>query len=338
MDNFDGQFMQAIPVPTPQGGKLKFKPITGPFYSTPQAVITMERALEIMIPLFNLTGDSFTARSILVMDYSPMRKCVKITTTSDKGYAIEPHVHKELHTLTLTDHTITNKIMPFHEHSEFTHETPIVLHLGNDVRGILPDRYVSKIDGYSDGLTMQYIVTDYNDKYSSILDAETHFRNKYIREPRLVLFLTLIHLNRKIGFVHWDLHLGNLLVNKENGFDFLLFDFDLSETNSVKNDVVFSRYLREGNGTIDIQGAIEGLVIDGTFEEKRKLYGLGCDMLFYFLTCKQYVGGFDMRYFESDTVKYIMECIMYFSHSDTRTLFTVMIPTLCQKLSQVVCL
>ena len=147
--------------------------------------------------------------------------------------------------------------------------------------------------------------------------------------------MTLIHLNHKIGFIHWDLHLGNLLINKKTGIEFLLYDFDLSETDSVKNDVMFERYGNSQNEGIDIGRIIRGMCVRGSYEEKKRLYGLVCDMLMYFLNCKNVLKTkFDVNKFSSPMMKQLYGCMSDLKYTDNDELFKVLIPLVCIRVTE----
>lgn len=105
--------------------------------------------------------------------------------------------------------------------------------------------YESLYDLYSDnvafGFPTLYMVLEYNTDYMTLEDtrkikpSSTNFlspEKKCQIAEKLIPMLK--YLRDNLGFSHWDLHAGNLLVNPETA-DFKLFDFDLSRTDANNN-------------------------------------------------------------------------------------------------------
>ncbi len=86
-----------------------------------------------------------------------------------------------------------------------------------------------------------YSILDFNPGYVTL--------NNYVNtknppgERKCILAFNVLrmlaHINRRYGFIHWDLHGENLLINQFDNFKF--FDFDLSSTKNITNTVLFER-------------------------------------------------------------------------------------------------
>ena len=86
----------------------------------------------------------------------------------------------------------------------------------------------------------QYLVMEYDDNYKTLKDQLPHIPNS----QKCLLFENiaqmLLRLNTSIGFSHWDLHRGNVLIDKTNPVNFKLFDFGRSSTNKNFSNTLFS--------------------------------------------------------------------------------------------------
>lgn len=102
---------------------------------------------------------------------------------------------------------------------------------------------ITKLSKYfvNKGMTkFLYMILEYDKSYSTLKLNVPHFtfENKLFYLNNIMKTLWL--LNKEIGFVHWDLHPDNLLVNIKSN-EFKLFDFDLSSTKKNINDEIYSR-------------------------------------------------------------------------------------------------
>jgi thiamine kinase-like enzyme len=167
---------------------------------------------------------------------------------------------------------------------------------------------------------------------------------KYNKHPKKFhillekLFTTLIYLNKNFGFIHWDLHTGNLLINKITCTSFLLYDFDMSETNMFNNNEFIGRYNDTINGSINIQQIIEEMDIENkTYNEKKKIYGLATDLLTFYFGCKSKLQPkINIDYFTSPIIKKIAKKINKLNYNDNNYMFTNAVPSLCKKLVKII--
>lgn len=94
----------------------------------------------------------------------------------------------------------------------------------------------------SDVNDIRYFITEKNDSFCPLDDFVTRniiYYNQYFCTFIIDLFTLLRYLNLKYGFVHWDLHFGNLLVS--SNLQFKLYDFDMSMTTEIPNEEIFRR-------------------------------------------------------------------------------------------------
>lgn len=94
------------------------------------------------------------------------------------------------------------------------------------------------------------------------------------------IFQLLTYLNNKYNFVHWDLHQGNLFINKKDSAMFKIYDFDFSEIalgdNVLINNNIFDAFDEESFRYID--------------KDRRKNFGFIFDIyrVFYSFTFGEY--------------------------------------------------
>ena len=296
----------------------------------------------------DLSGNKRNDRLIYMVSINDdITKYVKITPNSEPEYNAEINIYKELNAYMKNDKKIKNKILKICNNDFIDNIcNDIELRLYENITCNLTfenSKNVKKLyktyDNHRKNYKIQYLVTEYNDNYIPIQDDKKYFLTKYNEYPEKIhillekLFTTLIYLNKNFGFIHWDLHTGNLLINKKTCTDFLLYDFDMAETNLVKNDTFFERYADEINGSIDIKKIIEQLNIDKTYEEKRKIYGLATDFLTFFFGCKCKLEiDINVDYFTSPLIKKIVKKMNKINYSDNEDMFNTAIPLLCKSI------
>src|SRR5205814_9439652 len=85
-----------------------------------------------------------------------------------------------------------------------------------------------------------YMITEYDPLYTPILEAQSYNNTTGFR-AYVNIAVDLSMLNRGIGFVHWDLHTGNILFKKDKNGNICskYYDFDLSDTCLTKLDVSY---------------------------------------------------------------------------------------------------
>ncbi len=299
----------------------------------------------------DLSGDKHEDRLIYMISVNNDIKYVKITPNSEPEYDAEINIYKELNAYMNRNIITKNKILQMCHNGIITNLcSNIQMQLNKDIICKLSSEYSLNIkhlykENNNDhkNYGIQYFVTDYNDNFCSIINNSIFFRGKYTENPEKFhilmenLFTTLIHLNHKLGFIHWDLHAENLLINKETCTDFLLYDFDMAETDLIVNNSCIDRYMEKNNGNIDIKKNINSLNIENkTYEEKKKIYGLAGDILmFYFCTEKIIDIEININYFKSDIIKIIIKKIIDMKYIDKKHMFGVLVPILSQILLKI---
>ncbi len=299
----------------------------------------------------DLSGNKSLDRLIYKISVNDDTKYVKFTPNSELEYDAEINIYKELNSHMKRDIIMQNKILRICNNGIIKNLcSNIQIQLGENMECILTSENSKKIkslydDNYSKNknYNIQYLVTNYDSNYCSLDDNLQFFVEKYAEHPKKFhillekLFTTLIHLNHKLGFIHWDLHAGNLLINKETCTDFLLYDFDMSETNLITNGECINRYIERETNKIDIKTNIETLYIKSkTYNEKKKIYGLAGDILmFYFCSTEIIKVKLDTNYFDSPVIKKIVKKIIKMEYVNKNHLFCIHIPTLCHKLLKI---
>lgn len=274
------------------------------------------------------------------------KHCIKINGNHNENIA-EIAIYKELNDYCNMD-IYNNNILKIHNCDKirkhiFEFDQDIILDICGikyNIRGSMADHdirflYHDTKDDLDSLLKseyyIQYFITDYDSDYISICDNE-FIKTSYKIEPLRLhglfekLYGLLIYLNSNIGFIHWDLHLGNLLLNINTLVDFKLFDFDLAETNLISNDEAFRRYGSKEHGEINIKRIIETKILgDMSYKIKKQLYGLAFDIIFFYVRCMDEFGvDIDGGNIKNEKVRAIINVLNGFIVTDDLSVVMVM--------------
>lgn len=186
---------------------------------------------------------------------------------------------------------------------------------------------------------LQYLITDYDSDFVSIDKNIKIFKSHYETNPDDLynllegLFNVLIYLYKTYGFIHWDLHYENLLVNKNNFTEFLLFDFNYSEMFGMENNE-FIEACNFDYG-IDVAEIINQMELPDKISNKRNYYGLVNDITKYFISLKLNL-NIDMTNFNFKKGNKIIEILVDVKpYEDLVEFYTKIIPDMCIKFADI---
>lgn len=192
----------------------------------------VEKAHERLVFIISINGKEYVLKIALSQPY----------------FVKEIDIYKELTKAMQTDTQLEDKIIKIYGGSELNKGDKYEI-LVNDQK-ILFDKNnnanlfqkINNLFENKDLNSIVYSVLDFNNNYMTL---KTALNDNLIKDKCILLLNvlnTLNFLNKKYGFIHFDLHPENLLINvneKENSNyetnKFKLFDFDLSWTKKNKN-------------------------------------------------------------------------------------------------------
>lgn len=218
----------------------------------------------------DISGSKAFERQIFLFqnEDSPQKYCMKIVPSAEKRYIKEINIYYELNSLDKTDINITDKIVKMLDAGRILGDNlgfDAIVRVFPDIdvqdNGTYDDIFAITIDDEDILFNNTYLfnqIINFRDKMGNLLYYVTEKDDDYVTMADIVrgkyyvgledkicplidhIFTTLEYLNNLYGFVHWDLHFDNLLIDTELD-NFKLFDFDLSSTNQVKNYEIIKR-------------------------------------------------------------------------------------------------
>ena len=283
--------------------------------------------------------------------------CVKLFSAILPANIKEIEIHKKLNDIAQHDNRIKNKILKIHGYEFFTlsHRLSTIFKLDiSHTHKIQVSRYIKKaidklfdyeLDMIEDGSDCEllYFITEYNDKYVTMDKNKELFKSHYDTNPTDLcillenLFVTLIYLNKMYDFVHWDLHDGNLLVNKDNFTEFLLLDFNFSEMVGDANDTIIEAC--EDDYGVHINDIINMIQSPHKMYNKRKFYGLANDIAKIFVNIEMYLSiesNIKVNNFKSEIIKQIIKHLIDIQYIDCVDFYEKITPSLCLKLMNII--
>lgn len=188
-------------------------------------------------------------RLVYLIGLNNYRIVLKITPAINR-YIKEIQIYDELNNFAKKDPKLKNKIVE--KYSTLT--TPIIgldkyefsINIkGNNEKILILEtdkEYFNAIREFSKRHQdkIVFLALEYNPDFKTLYHINTNGLLNESAKCKLAenVIKLLVYLNNKLGFSHWDLHGGNLLVEPIT-LDFKLFDFDLSSTNKNDNDSHF---------------------------------------------------------------------------------------------------
>ena len=188
----------------------------------------------------------------------PIKFVIKITP-KEFDDVNEINIYKELSSV-LKETQFKNNIIKYYGDGDF----PVLqdrnkqedFQINFDVPGV-PDKIISinysdiglwddviKYQSYHKGNEFQYLIIEYDDDFRTLKNSLSRVPNSQKCSLFENLAKMLLYLNKLIGFSHWDLHSGNILVDTNDPVNFKLFDFDHSSTNKNFSNAGFRIFVR----------------------------------------------------------------------------------------------
>jgi hypothetical protein len=211
----------------------------------------------------DLSGSKNQQRLILLTELKNGNKYVIKITPPIQKYDSERKIYQELTNLSINDEYIKDKIIKIHGFDNIdVYGLDKFINIKIDEEIYQSARILEKIKNIflkninyeSWSIKMEIDEGTYKETfYYYVLDTNPNLKtyreqliindnkNKIISTSFLEeVIIILKYLYQKIGFSHMDFHGENLLVEEINGdLKFYLFDYDLSHTDNIKNDIIF---------------------------------------------------------------------------------------------------
>jgi len=296
---------------------------------------------------------------VFTVNAKEIQICVKLFSAILPANIKEIEIHKKLNDIAQHDNRIKNKILKIYGYEFFTLSNRLSTVFKLDIlhtHKIQVSRYIKKaidklfdyeLEMIEDGSDCEllYFITEYNDKYITMDKNKELFKSHYDTNPNDLcillenLFVTLIYLNKMYDFVHWDLHDGNLLVNKDNFTEFLLLDFNFSEMVGDANDTIIEAC--EDDYGVNINDIINIIQSPHKMYNKRKFYGLANDIAKYFVNIEVYLSieanvKVNINNFKSEVIKQIIKHLITIQYIDCADFYEKITPSLCLKLMNII--
>jgi len=248
------------------------------------------------VEIKNYSGDNYEARVVLLIGVNGKKYFVKITPNV-REYQNEKDIYEELK-------TYDNIIKIYHSGliDVGQNDSPILIKLDNIAVDVNQEgeKYSSQIINLKNnnyqGTFILYYVLEYCEDYISSRDAYQIIINMHNAGEKICKLMGemiqfLYHLNKNLGFVHWDLHSLNILINPTT-MRFKFFDFDMSVTTKIQNNTFFSSMEEYYEGVIPkyIKGQRKSYKIIGFIWDCLRIFegvyradkDIECDNLLYF--------------------------------------------------------
>ncbi|ARF08365.1 serine/threonine protein kinase [Catovirus CTV1] len=201
--------------------------------------------------LANKSGEKAKVRLIYIIEFKNKQYVLKITKKTPY-YENEINIYEELNQIVAKNSILKNNVIKiFGKNTLDEKSEKFVITINNENIDVSESENVllyNVIKKYFKDTGMSKIfcsVLEYNNDYITLYTKQKSSNPvKYVCVLAEKVLDALLYLNVNYGFVHFDLHEDNILINSKDEFKF--FDFDLSSTEKNKStEAAIRRYATE---------------------------------------------------------------------------------------------
>jgi hypothetical protein len=196
----------------------------------------------------NLNDISGTKKNVrlvyLIKIKSGNTYCIKITPPL-KNYGSEIKIYAELTNASMQDDVLNDQIVKIYSFGELKRDKQKKIILpGGQGNWYIYSRTPVWIDIVKLMDTFHvdhlfYYLTEYNNMYTPLANLITGINSDQLCILIKNIIKLLVHMNDEYGFIHWDLHLENLLINADDKISIKIYDFDFASTSRFANMTLF---------------------------------------------------------------------------------------------------